>query len=259
MVTSPVKFLPDYACRIDGDKRNLDKVGVKNVEMYRKDWTDKRVLTSQSAYIPVHGSNGAHMSRLLRSIMDAKDMPIEMDNEFLIGLAGSHDCDTVYWECNWRTEYEGEIPFMMDISLEGSLLKGIPSWYLTFTVPYASVCPCSHEMVTSEGFGVPHMQRSKVTITGELKGGELDWILADAVSKVINAVQLIPESMMKRPDELDWCQRAAKTNLFVEDAARNVADRMDSVFADWVVRAEHMESIHQHNVVAVCKKGEKLI
>ncbi len=63
---------------------------------------------------------------------------------------------------------------------------------------------------------------------------------------------------MKRKDELAWCERAADTNLFVEDAAREVAKAIDNWFNDWVVVCEHEESIHQHNVVAVCRKGDEL-
>lgn len=256
---SPVKLLPDYACRIDSDKRNLDKVGIKGIQIYRNDFTNQRVLTEQSAFVRLGSNNGAHMSRLVQNLVDAKDTPIEMDNEFLLELAESHDSNSVYWECKWRTEYEGEVSIMVDVGLEGTIIEGEICWYLTFKVPYASVCPCSHEMVKSMGDGIPHMQRCIMEVTGLLEGGELDWILSEGITRVIRAVQLIPENIMKRPDELEWCQRASRINLFVEDAARNVADEMDDLFGDWLVNAEHFESIHQHNVVAVCKKGDRLI
>ena len=53
-------------------------------------------------------------------------------------------------------------------------------------------------------------------------------------------------------------RQAADINLFVEDAAREVAKAIDNWFNDWVVVCEHEESIHQHNVVAVCRKGDEL-
>jgi len=72
-------------------------------------------------------------------------------------------------------------------------------------------------------------------------------------------VGLIPVSLMKREDELKWCQLASEFNLFVEDAARVIGDVIDAYSTpDWVVVCEHEESIHQHNVVAVCRKGGRL-
>jgi GTP cyclohydrolase FolE2 len=64
---------------------------------------------------------------------------------------------------------------------------------------------------------------------------------------------------MKRNDELSWCVRAGTTNLFVEDAARLCGAAITDLFADWVVVCEHQESIHQHNVVAVCRMGDSLL
>lgn len=255
----PKSELPDYACQVGGVKRGLDKVGVKNVEVYRRDFTEHRALTSQSAYVSLGNANGAHMSRLISAMIDREDEVIDIDSDLLDEIVDSHEAQSVYWECKWRTKYEGESEFMFDVSLEGIKINDDEKWYLTFVVPYASVCPCAHQMVKSQNYGIPHMQRSKVTVTGLVKHGELNWILSHGVSRTINAVQLVPESLMKRPDELLWCQRASDVNLFVEDAARKVGDEVDSLFDDWVVQAEHEESIHTHNVIAVCKKGDLLM
>lgn len=99
------------------------------------------------------------------------------------------------------------------------------------------------------------MQRAKAKVTGKLKGNEdLCNFQTTIVSNIIEVVGLVPIPIMKRTDELKWCQQAAEYNLFVEDAARLIADSIDNWFPDWVVVCEHEESIHQHNVVAVCRK-----
>jgi GTP cyclohydrolase FolE2 len=79
------------------------------------------------------------------------------------------------------------------------------------------------------------------------------------VARVVDTVDIVPIPFMKRPAELDWCQRAEQTNLFVEDASRVIGQVIDGFMEDWVVVCTHMESIHQHDVVSVCRKGKKLV
>ena len=254
------KVLPDYASQGASVMRGLDKVGIKNVEMHRKNFNDERVLTKQSAYVTLGNNQGAHMSRLIGVLNEFVNEPLAMDNTILNMLSDSHELTTAYWGCEWRSWHDTESGgFMFDAELEGIRMSSTYKWYITFSVPYASVCPCSHEMVKSVGHGVPHMQRSIVKVTGLLSEGDLEWLLPTALSKVAHVVDLVPESIMKRPDELAWCERAADINLFVEDSARNVAEVIDGIFDDWIVISEHQESIHQHNVLAVCKKGDTLV
>jgi GTP cyclohydrolase FolE2 len=113
-------------------------------------------------------------------------------------------------------------------------------------------------MVKEHG-GIPHMQRAEAAITGLLPGGtRLEETITLIVGEVCDGVKLIPNPIMKRIDELTWCQQAEKTNLFVEDAARLVGSIVSTWFDDWSVVCTHFESIHQHNAVAVCRKGEEL-
>lgn len=253
--------LPDYAaCTTGNNNRPLDKVGINNVEIYRADCNDHPVLTTQSAYVSLGHESGAHMSRLIGSLMNHENDAIDIDNELLNEIQETHDMASAYWNCRWRGQHTDEVSFFYDANLEGITRSDKDnSWYITVVVPYASVCPCSHEMVKHVGHGVPHMQRCEAKVTGLIGNDDFDWILPTMISNIADAVKLIPERMMKRPDELDWCKRAAETNLFVEDSARNIATAIDEMFDDWVVVAEHQESIHQHNVTAVCKKGQELL
>jgi GTP cyclohydrolase FolE2 len=253
--------LPDYA----SNKNNgfpLEKVGIKNVEAHMQDFDDERVLTRQSIYIPLVGKQGVHMSRMVEVINSLQGLKIECDDSILYRIADSHNSDTAYWTTSWRSHFneDKENDFFFDLELEGILYNDSTEWYITFTVPYASVCPCSHEMVKANGSGVPHMQRAEATVTGLIDEGEnLDELIAAAVARVCQAVDLTPESLMKRNDELSWCVRAGTVNLFVEDAARLTGQAVEGIFNDWVVVCEHQESIHQHNVVAVCRKGDSLL
>ena len=176
----------------------------------------------------------------------------------------NHNASKAFWEVSWEDAIMFNLEklkptfLVIPMSLEGALIKGSsPEWFFTFEFPYASVCPCSAEMTKSSGCGHPHMQRATATVTVQLNGS-LN-VVNPMLTNVANAVGLIPVSFMKRPDELAWCQLANEFNLFVEDAARVIGDVIDGYsLPDWVVVCEHEESIHQHNVVAVCRKGGRL-
>lgn len=252
--------LPDYACTVNDNNRALEKVGLSNIKVFMKDFSGERVLTHQNIFIALGTEQGAHMSRLVEKVYSLDGEQIVCDDDFLVSIADTHDSISSRWECRWQTKFNGEKEFMMDVFLEGVFLNEECKWYLTFTVPYASVCPCSHEMVKAAGHGVPHMQRSIAQITGEINEfDDLDNLLIVAASRVADTVDLVPEGLMKRPDELAWCERAADINLFVEDSSRAIADVIDDIFPDWTVVVRHMESIHEHDVIAVARKGDRLI
>lgn len=259
---SVIKFLPDYADSCGRGGMPLDKVGVKDVKMFRKDFSEERVLTTQSAYINLTNKNGIHMSRLITELMKYENEPIRMHENLLRRLAVSHETNNAYWECIWDALHymENDQPLLVQCGLEGRYSCGEYGWYLTLRVPYASVCPCSAEMTKQVGSGHPHMQRALAKITGQLKGDEdLDEFLTTILAKVVGVVGLVPIPIMKRPDELEWCQKAEEYNLFVEDAARVIGAEIGDWFDDWVIACEHYESIHQHSVVAICRKGDKLV
>ena len=256
-------MLPDYASK-PCNGRVLERVGVHDVKVPMCGIEKALVPTKQSLYVELSGKNGAHMSRLVSLLDDNAHNEILPWSHILEYAIESHSADKAFWEVSWEDNILIEsnrlkptyltIPF----SLEGALIKGNnPDWFLTFEFPYASVCPCSAEMTKSQGLGHPHMQRATATVTIQLNDGLL--LLKSLLISIANAVGLIPVSLMKREDELKWCQLANEYNLFVEDAARVIGDVVDGFsLPDWVVVCEHEESIHQHNVVAVCRKGGRL-
>ena len=252
--------LPDYANE-ETDERDIQKVGLRNVWLKRK-WSGDEVVTKQSVYVSLSRKKGIHMSRLAEVLEEWEGEEIEIDNEFLDVIEKTHgECD-VYWKCEWNDIFKAERRFMVKLQLEGRKIRGDGyRWYLTFVVPYASVCPCSAAMCKSVGEGVPHMQRSEVKVTVEVeKEMELQWLLTDMILDVVDVVKLVPSMVLTREEELEWCKKAEKVNLFVEDVVRKVADVVDrwEWIKDWVVCAEHEESIHQHNVVAIVWKGREL-
>ena len=255
-------MLPDYASQ-PCNGRLLERVGVHDVVVPMVGLGGVLVSTKQSLYVELEGKNGAHMSRLVGLIDDNSHNTIEISPHMLAYAIDSHNASKAFWEVSWidsitmsperlKTTY-----LSIPMTLEGAMKQGSSvEWFFTFEFPYASVCPCSAEMTKSAGLGHPHMQRATATVTVQLSNLNVVKLLLE---RIANAVGLIPVSLMKREDELEWCQLANEFNLFVEDAARVIGDVVDACsLPDWVVVCEHEESIHQHNVVAVCRKGGRL-
>lgn len=253
-----VKFLPDVASIVDDGYRALDKVGIKGVSVYRKDFNDMMVLTKQSAYVSLASSKGIHMSRLVKPLtVDYCEVTIQPDDNLLFDLAASHEVDNAYWECNWESMHQlNDVQSIrIGCNLEGTYRDDAYLWYLTLSVPYTSICPCSADMVKQYG-GIPHMQRAEALCTGQVPSDcELSDVIPSFVCDVLDAVKVYPIPYMKREDELAWCQNADRYNYFVEDAARRVGAVADEWFEDWVVACEHFETIHQHSVVGICRKA----
>ena len=259
-------MLPDVAKKASRGKP-LRKVGIDDVSVYRQDFDDRSVLTTQAAYINLNSTKGAHMSRLRGVLRDWKDEVINFDDEILDALYTTHKSRYTYWECSWKSMYDmpDDQDLKIDCKIEGRKVLNDIRWFLSLGIPYASVCPCAAEMCedaikNKEPQGFPHMQRAAAIITGEVaKDSDLNDFITNAISRVISVVDIVPKPFMKRTDELEWCQRASKTRLFVEDATREIADAIDPLFLDCVVICKHFESIHEHNVVGVWNKGEELV
>ncbi len=259
---SSVKFLPDYACTVCNSKLGLKKVGIDGISVYRTDFNNQKVLTTQSAYVSLGNQHGIHMSRLVEIVSSYMTRNIEPIDELLEMLSQSHGNVDAYWECWWDSLYDIDSVQYVKVTckLEGIIVDDKPRWFITLHIPYTSICPCSAEMVKYAGEGIPHMQRATAKVTCEISGGtDLNTIVPYVISKVLNAVKVYPLPLMKRTDELAWCQNASVYNYFVEDAARLVGNAIANDFIDWIVICEHQESIHQHNVVAICSKGGDLL
>lgn len=112
-------------------------------------------------------------------------------------------------------------------------------------VPVTTLCPCSKEMVGSTG----HNQRAEIRITAEL-GGFL-W-LEDLIDMAEECGSSEVYSLLEREDEKHVTSRALANPAFVEDVARNVAQRLEATreVSGFEVAVESFESIHHHEAYA---------
>ncbi len=129
-----------------------------------------------------------------------------------------------------------------DMTLRGTLLESI----CTVRVPIGTLCPCS-KAISDRG---AHNQRGLVTLSVRAKKAP-DLIRLAGLVEAAASCELF--SVLKRPDEKFVTERAYDNPTFVEDVARNVAQRVVKISgAQWFrVSVENYESIHQHDAYAV--------
>lgn len=127
------------------------------------------------------------------------------------------------------------------------------------TVPVTTLCPCSKAI---SDYGA-HNQRGYVDIDIRAARGanglpRMVWI-EELIEIAENAGSAPVYPLLKREDERAVTMRAYENPAFVEDVVRHAADvlRRDKRI-DWLsVRAETIESIHDHNAFAVIQWERK--
>jgi GTP cyclohydrolase I len=138
-----------------------------------------------------------------------------------------------------------------DVTFNGGIERGRPTFTMKVVVPVTSLCPCSKEI--SE-YGA-HNQRSHVTITARTKG--FVWIEdLVAAAEAEGSSELF--GLLKRPDEKYVTERAYDNPKFVEDMVRDVAGRLEKdERIEWFsVESENFESIHNHSAYALIERDK---
>lgn len=124
---------------------------------------------------------------------------------------------------------------------------------LRVIAPITTLCPCSREI---SRFGA-HNQRAAITLTVQPK--KLIW-LEDLINLVEGCGSAGIYTLLKREDEKYVTEQAYEHPMFVEDVAREVAQRASarSDIAWFSVGVESFESIHTHSAYAFIDSRELL-
>jgi GTP cyclohydrolase I len=151
-----------------------------------------------------------------------------------------------YYEC----AYEGEIDDL------GRFRKVIH-----FDFVYSSACPCAsdlseHARETRGQYAIAHSQRSKARVSVEVRKGKT-LTVEDLQAMCDKALLTETQVMVRREDEQAFAELNGDQTKFVEDAARLLYEALDAdprIF-DFQVACAHLESLHNHDAVAVINKG----
>lgn len=142
--------------------------------------------------------------------------------------------------------------------------------FIQMTYEYSSTCPCSLSMAKQyeqeykagktelgSGIGVPHSQRSKLTLTAKINPDQTVFI-EDLLMLLKKAIPTETQSLVKRQDEQAFAILNGAHPMFVEHASKRVfkvLNANEEIILDWLVELEHIESLHSHNAAAVIYKG----
>ncbi|UWQ20757.1 GTP cyclohydrolase FolE2 [Jannaschia sp. W003] len=268
--------LPDLqngpASTIRGADRRIQHVGISNFRLPL--WVPTRagartVDAAVTGTVSLEaGAKGINMSRIMRSFyagadgtmgFDAVDAALDgylaelgaLDARILLrfslpleqralrsGLAGWQ-----YYDC------------AMEVVQSGGLRRRV----LHLDYVYSSTCPCSlalseHARRERGRLATPHSQRSVARLSVEVRG---PLSVEDLVEAARRAIPTETQVMVKREDEQAFAELNAANPIFVEDAARLLAEALDALpgAGDYRIACSHQESLHSHDAVSVLSSG----
>ncbi len=258
--------MEDVQSRSDDRELPIDLVGVNGLRypITVRDRARQRQKTvaemSLSVSLP-HHFKGTHMSRFIEVVHEHRD---QIDMETLPAIVRALRARL---EAE-RARIEVKFPYFVERSAPVSGARSLMSYdcrylaevngggedFLTgVRVPISTLCPCSRAI---SDYGA-HNQRGYVDIeirAARTAGGlpKMVWMeeLIEAGEKAGSA-PVYP--LLKREDERELTMRAYDNPAFVEDVVRQVAAalREDPRIVRLKVKAETLESIHDHNAFAV--------
>ncbi|MDD2889377.1 MAG: GTP cyclohydrolase FolE2 [bacterium] len=241
----------------------IDKVGIKNLKYPITAFDKKEKKQSTVATINMYVSlpkefRGTHMSRFVEILNKYKDtIAIKNMKPMLESIRKKFNADSAHIELLFPYFIEKTAPCSKAKSLMEYECEVICSlsekegfnFTLGVKIPIATLCPCSKELVKKGA----HNQRGKIIIF--VKSKTFFW-LEDIVRIAENCASTSLYSILKREDEQFVTKWAYDHPVFVEDAVRNVAQKLDKLSnINWYsVEVESYESIHNHDAYAFIEK-----
>lgn len=255
-------------------KKEIKKVGIHNVQVplniLRKDGTINTSSAQVSIYTNLNEKvRGANMSRyrlvveehLIGKPLNLREYLRELLKATKIKLGATDSYIKIkfdYFMIKSAPVSKTKSYINYKCFVEGKHNDNIDDFYLTVSVPYTSLCPCSKEI---SDYGA-HNQRSFAEVKVKLIKDKMVWI-EDIISLVEKTGSSPIINGLKRSDEAYQTELMYEHPMFVEDMARHVAEQMDKKhldkeISDYSIIITHQESIHLHDAVAIITAGREL-
>ena len=252
-------FLPDVQSSPDIRQLAIHQVGVRGLRyplaLMGADGQARHTVATLSMSVGLPPEvKGTHMSRFVE-VLEAKRAPMSLMGmqlmlaEMLARLdAASGRIEMAFPWFIVKTAPVSGVESLLDYDVRVVLEKRVgrdAETRLEIVAPVTSLCPCSKKI---SDYGA-HNQRSHITLAVQLRGGmsieELARIAEEEASCEVFG-------LLKRPDEKWVTERAYDNPKFVEDLVRDIALRLmnEPRIAEWVVKSENFESIHNHSAYA---------
>jgi GTP cyclohydrolase IB len=251
--------LPDTQSERDTRHVPIRHAGVSALRyplvIHRADGTSFATIADATMTVSVGATErGTHMSRFVEALHAVHD---QMSEDQVLALARTlrtklkADAASVDLQMTWFVLKTAPITggqAFMDYKVSWSAIAEgrTTAFRTTVILGVATLCPCSRAIAERGA----HNQRGMVTLT----------VAAKKPVAAESLIQLIEDSascalypLLKRPDEKFVTEKAYDSPVFVEDLVRNIAVRLRQHrgLTGFRIEAENLESIHQHNAVAI--------
>jgi GTP cyclohydrolase I len=243
----------------------IDQVGVSGIiypiTVWDRDNERQRTTAtiSMSVGLP-HDLKGAHLSRFLEVLNDHRgEVTMSTMPVILRDLKDRLNADSARMEVSFPYFMEKAAPASGASGLMGYNCKFIGEtngpendFILVVEAPITTLCPCSKAI---SDYGA-HNQRGVLSISVRTKAaqdGTEQFIWIEELVEWGEACASAPiYPILKRVDERHVTMQAYDNPLFVEDVVRNMAVKLKAEprVAWFYLRAETLESIHNHNAFA---------
>ena len=262
---------------IKGAHRAIQHVGISNfrlpVRFAMKNGGERMIDTSVTGTVSLDANKkGINMSRIMRSFYTHAESAFS----FEVIEAALDDYKTDLESFDARIQMRFTFPMKInslrsglsgwqyyDIALELVEEAGVRRRIMHLDYVYSSTCPCSLELSEHARrergqLATPHSQRSVARLSMEIDPNADTLWFEDAVALCRAAVPTETQVMVKREDEQAFAELNAANPIFVEDAARLFAERLqaDQRIGDFRVVASHQESLHSHDAVSILSEGK---
>lgn len=255
--------MPSIQDSFDDREIPLDRVGITGlvypVTVPDREKGTQSVQATVGLFVGlVQESRGVHMSRLVEVFHGSRGDVLTTENleslleavrESLNSPTASAEFEFTYFAERAAPVSGAESLLACSVTIEAAIGDGFET-VLTVESPIMSVCPCSMEATG----GPAHSQRGHVSVSVRYDGHV--WV-EDLLEIIEDSASSPVFPLLKGDDERAIIEAAHARPVFVEDLARNVAERLDSdVRVHWYrVEAENLESVHDHNAYACVERS----
>jgi len=252
-----MKEMKDIQSQSDDRRVGIHKVGVRElrypISILDRQNDQQHTIATINMYVDLpHHDRGTHMSRFVEVLErhTFKLWPSDLD-DILIDMRRTFDCDTAHIDISFPYFIRKEAPVsgissLMEYTCRLEAQKdGRLRMTFSVEVPVNNLCPCSREI---SRYGA-HNQRGTIRIS--VKSRHFIWY--EELIEMAEASASSPlYTILKRVDEKHVTEQAYENPRFVEDAAREVALKLnaDTRMDSFIVEVENLESIHNHNAYA---------
>ena len=244
----------------------IDQVGVTDLRypiviLDRQNEKQQTVASLTASVSLPRQFKGTHMSRFIEVLNDhLGEVTMRTLPDILADLKEKLEAETARIEMHFPYFIERSAPVSgsnglmdYDCCFIGEANGKTCDFIMRVRVPVASLCPCSKAI---SNYGA-HNQRGHIDISVRTKHGntgEMEFVWIEELIEIAEQSASGPVyALLKRPDEKYVTELAYDNPVFVEDMVRNVAVRLqnDDRISWYRVRAENLESIHNHNAFAM--------